>query len=115
MARSTGNSGKLTSGNRSAVRVMLATGATLATLISAQMFAGSAAVQSASQTVAVSAVTQDTSSAVAASPTTTVTTTTDDDTTAAQTSTTTLVTTSNTQSSIFAAQTQPNPGSRSSR
>ena len=100
MARSSANNGKLTSGNRSVVRVMLATGATLATLISAQMFAGSAAVQSAAQ--------------VAAVPTTvnTITTSTssDDDSVAS------LVNVSTTRStSIFAAQTQPNPGSRSSR
>lgn len=99
MARSSANNGKLTSGNRSVVRVMLATGATLATLISAQMFAGNAAVQSAAQVAAVATTVNSTAS-----------TTSDDDSTAS------LVNVSTTQStSIFAAQTQPNPGSRSSR
>jgi len=100
MARSSANNGKLTSGNRSVVRVMLATGATLATLISAEMFAGSAAVQSAAQ--------------VAAVPTTvnTISTSTIND---DENNTVNLVTTTTNRSSIFSVQSQPNPGSRSSR
>lgn len=99
MARSSANNGKLTSGNRSVVRVMLATGATLATLISAQMFAGSAAIQNAAQVAAVPTTVNTTASTIS------------DD----ENNTVNLVTTTINRSSIFATQTQPNPGSRSSR
>ena len=62
------SNGRLTNNQRSAVRVVLATGATLMTLITAQMFASSGAVNSAASaattttTQNTSTTTQDTSS-----------------------------------------------------
>lgn len=92
MARTTGNNGKLTSGNRSAVRLTLAAGVTLVTLMSAEMFASGASVQANSA----ASVTSQTSASV-------------------QKSAPTLLITAHSHSNIFSTQTQPIPRSRSSR
>jgi len=96
MARTTGNNGKLTSGNRAAVRLTLAAGVTLVTLMSAEMFAAGASVQTSSAVSASSAITSQTSAFV-------------------QSSAPSLVITTRRHSNIFSTQTQPIPGSRSSR
>jgi microcystin-dependent protein len=98
MARNAAPNGKLTNNQRSAVRVMLATGATLMTLISAQMFASANTVSAASAAVTTTTTQNTTTSSVSSDDGSSI-----------------LLTSNQAGTVYYYNQTQPVPSSHSSR